>query len=740
MSTVTLDITGMTCAACSGRVEKALAAVDGVEKAKVNLALEKAEVTLANGAPPEALVAAVDATGYGAHIRSDRAADRRAEEEELAAMRRADERQTLLRFIVSAAFTMPLVTAVLPQMTGLGAALIGPWAQFALATPVMIVAGSRFYREAFAAVRGGAANMAVLVSLGTTVAYVYSAWRVIAGSAAGHLYFEAAAVVLTLVLLGKYLEARAKSGASAALTALGSLQPDTAERITGAGVETVSVDLLNIGDTLLIRPGARVPADGTVISGHSSLDEALLTGESLPVSKDAGDRVITGTVNGQGALEIAVDAVGADTRLARVTRLVEGAQSGTAPVQRLVDQISAVFVPVILILAALTFAGWLAIGAGFEPAMVAAVSVLVIACPCALGLATPTALVAGTGAAARAGVLIRDIETLERAHRIGVVAFDKTGTLTLGQPAVTDVAAADGVSADDVIAIAAALEHASEHPLAKAVRRRAEEAGLALAAVRGVTAIRGRGVSGEIDGETTLVGTAELMAEHGIDIAGLEIPAADLESQARTPAFVARDGRLLGLLGFADTLRPEAKEAIAALGEDGLKTLMLTGDLAAVAKKVAGDLGIDDVRARLSPEDKLRALGDLQTAGGQVAFVGDGLNDAPALAAADLGIAMSGGTDVAREAAALTLMRPDLRLVPAALEIARKTRRTIRQNLFWAFGYNVIGVPLAAFGFLSPAFAGAAMALSSVSVVTNAAWLARWRPKFQNAAKADRSG
>ena len=591
--------------------------------------------------------------------------------------------------------------------------------------------------EAFAAVRGGAANMAVLVSLGTTVAFVYSAWRVLTGSAHGHLYFEAAAVVLTLVLLGKYLEARAKSGASAALTALGSLQPDTAERVTGDGVETVSVDVLNIGDKLLIRPGARIPADGTVLSGHSSLDEALLTGESLPVGKDAGDRVITGTVNGEGALEIHVDAVGADTRLARITRLVEAAQSGTAPVQRLVDQISAVFVPVILVLAALTFAGWLAFGTGFEPAMVAAVSVLVIACPCALGLATPTALVAGTGAAARAGVLIRDIETLERAHRIGTVAFDKTGTLTLGQPAVTDIAAADGASQDDVIAIAAALEQASEHPLAKAVRRRAQEAGLALAEASGVAAIRGRGVSGDVGGKTAFVGTAELMVEHGIDISAVVGQAADLENQARTLAFVARNGRLLGVMGFADTLRPEAGEAIAALGKDGLTTLMLTGDLAAVAQKVAGDLGIDDVRARLSPEDKLQALGQLQLAGGQIAFVGDGLNDGPALAAADLGIAMSGGTDVAREAAALTLMRPDLRLVPAALEIARKTRRTIRQNLIWAFGYNVIGVPLAAFGFLSPAFAGAAMALSSVSVVTNAAWLARWRPKFQTAAKAD---
>jgi Cu+-exporting ATPase len=737
VSTVTLDITGMTCAACSGRVQKALAAVEGVEEAQVNLALEKAEVTLANGASAEALVAAVDATGYGAHIRSNRAADRRAEADELAAMRRAEEHQTLLRFVISAVFTVPLVIGVLPAMAGLGAALIGPWAQFALATPVMIVAGSRFYREAFAAMRGGAANMAVLVSLGTTVAYVYSAWRVLAGSAEGHLYFEAAAVVLTLVLLGKYLEARAKSGASAALTALGSLQPDSAERITTAGVETVSVDLLNKGDRLLIRPGARVPADATVVSGHSSLDEALLTGESLPVSKDIGDPVITGTINGDGALEVTVDALGADTRLARITRLVEAAQSGTAPVQRLVDQISAVFVPVILVLAALTFAGWLLVGAGFEAAMVASVSVLVIACPCALGLATPTALVAGTGAAARAGVLIRDIETLERAHAIGTVAFDKTGTLTLGQPAVTDIVAVDSVSDDDVISTAAALEHASEHPLAKAVRRRAEGAGLALAAVSGVKAIRGRGLTGKIRGQTALVGTVEMMAEHGIDIAVVRSRADDLENQARTLAFVARNGRLLGLLGFADTVRPEAHEAIAALGKDGLQTLMLTGDLAAVANKVASDLGIDDVRARLSPEDKLRALGDLQAAGSQIAFVGDGLNDGPALAAADLGIAMSGGTDVAREAAALTLMRPDLRLVPAALEIARKTRRTIRQNLIWAFGYNVIGVPLAALGFLSPAFAGAAMALSSVSVVSNAAWLARWRPKFQTAAKAD---
>lgn len=724
MTKVALDISGMTCAACAARVGKALSRVEGVSAAEVNLALERASIDVSGDAKPDRLIAAVEKAGYGATLRAaDRAGQRRGDEAREVA-RRAEERQTLLRFAVSALLSVPLVVATLPMMIGTGHALLGPWTQAALAAGVMAVSGSRFYREAFGAVRGGGANMAVLVSLGTSVAFLASLVEVLRGNTHAHLYFEAAAVVLTLVMLGKYLEARARRGAGAALAALGRLQPATAELVTADGVRSVASDALKPGDTVLVRPGARFPGDGTVSSGRSAVDESLVTGESMPVERGVGDAVLTGTINGEAALEIRVTGVGADTRLARMARLVEEAQAGSAPIQRLVDRISAIFVPVILAVAAATFlVWWLWIGDA-AGGLAATVAVLVIACPCALGLATPTALVAGTGAAARAGILIRDMETLERAQDIATVAFDKTGTLTLGQPTLTAAHAVDG-DRTALLRIAAAIEARSEHPLARAL---VAAAGIgALPAASGVRAVPGRGLTGEVEGRAVGVGNARLAADLGVGQGDVE-HASEAVGDGGTIAFVVVDGALAGALRFADTPRPEAAAAVAALGARSLRTVMLTGDNEAAARSIAAAVGVDETRASLLPEDKVAAI-EAMARSGDVAFVGDGVNDGPALAAARLGIALSSGTDVAREAAAITLMRPDLTLVPAALDVARRTRRTIGTNLAWAFVYNLVGIPLAAFGLLSPVLAGAAMAFSSVSVVANSALLAGWRPR-----------
>jgi len=726
MTRIALDITGMTCAACASRIEKVVSRIDGVSRADINLPLERASIEIDGEIDAAKLIAAVERAGYGATLRpDDRAAQRKLDEARDVA-RRAEERQTLLRFAISALLSIPLVIGMLPMMLGTGHAWIGPWTQTALATGVMLVSGSRFYRETWQALRGGGANMAVLVSLGTSAAYFYSLWMVISGNGHGHLYFEAAAVVLTLIMLGKYLEARAKRGASAALEALGKLQPAQAERKTPQGTETIATTSLVPGDIVIVRPGARLPADGVIVSGASSIDESLVTGESLPVDKAEGDGVVTGTVNGDGALEVRVNAVGADTRLARMARLVEDAQLSEAPVQRLVDRISAVFVPVIIVVALATWVGWWLAGdaaAGFD----AAIAVLVIACPCALGLATPTALVAGTGAAAKAGILIRDVATLEKAQNIATVAFDKTGTLTLGHPEVIHVEATDGDKAE-LLRLAAAVESVSEHPLAKALVAHAGALNITAPAASGIAAIRGKGLTGSVNGVTIAVGNERMMRDLGVseaDIAALKARVA----RPGTIAFVASGGALTGAILFADRPRPEAAAALRALAAEGVRTIMLTGDNNDAARAIACDIGLADFRAGLLPEDKTDALRGLAEDPATIAFVGDGLNDAPALAAAGLGIALSSGTDVAREAAAITLMRPDLRLVPAALDIARRTRRTIAQNLGWAFLYNVVGIPLAAFGMLSPVMAGAAMAFSSVSVVTNSALLARWKPR-----------
>ncbi len=734
MTRTSLDISGMTCAACAARIEKVLSRTEGVEKASVNLALERAEIEHTPSIAPDLLIGRVEKAGYGATVRAADEATRRAQDDQRAAARRAEERQTLLRFAVSSILTVPLVVGVLPQMLGVGGAWIGPWTQAALATGVMAASGTRFMREAWAALRGGAANMAVLVMLGTGVAWAYSMAQVLLdrghGGAHGHLYFEAAAVVLTLVMLGKYLEARAKKGTSAALEALGKIQPREAELIAADGrTAIVPAAALKSGDRIMVRPGARIPADGKIVAGDTQVDESLVTGESVPVNKGPGADVMTGTLNGDAPIEVEVRAVGADTRLARMARLVEEAQIGEAPVQKLVDRISSIFVPAIIAIAAITFGIWWLGFGNLEQALVNAVSVLVIACPCALGLATPTALVAGTGAAARAGILIRDIETLERASNIATVAFDKTGTLTVGRPEVSMLLPAAGVPQETLLSVAAALESRSEHPLAKAVITEAERREIAVTQAASVTAVRGNGMRGTIGTQTAVLGTAEYLKREGIDATAVETLLAKAAG-AGTLSLVARGGRLLGAIGFADTARIEAREALGELHAHGIRTVMLTGDNAAAAARIAAETGLDDVQASLSPEDKVAAV-KAMSGDGHTAFVGDGMNDGPALASADLGIALATGTDLAREAAHITLMRPDLRLVPASLDIAARTRRVIRQNLVWAFIYNVIGIPLAAAGILSPVFAGAAMAFSSVSVVTNSARLTRWTPKFR---------
>ena len=656
MSRINLDISGMTCAACSARVAKALSRVDGVADAEVNLALERANIELTGEVTAERLIEAVEKAGYGATLRSADEVRQREADAERDAARLVEERRTLIRFAVSALLSLVLVIGTLPMMLRTGHAWIGPWTQAALAAGVMAVSGTRFYREAFNAVRGGGANMAVLVSLGTSVAFVASLVEVIRGNAHAHLYFEAAAVVLTLVMLGKYLEARAKRGAGAALAALGKLQPSEAELVTPDGIRTVPAHSLKSGDLVLVRPGARFPSDGVIASGRSSVDEALVTGESLPVERGDGDPVLTGTINGEAALEVMVTSVGADTRLARMAKLVEAAQSGDAPIQKLVDRVSAIFVPVILAIAAGTFLVWWLVFGDPASGLAATVAVLVIACPCALGLATPTALVAGTGSAARAGILIRDIQTLERAGRIGTVAFDKTGTLTLGRPSVAALAALDG-DADRLLRLAAAIEAKSEHPLGKALVAHAEASGVPLQPAQGVRALPGQGLVGTVEGEAIAVGNERLAASLGASVEDIAALAQKLGTGG-TLAFVLVGGRLAGGLRFADEARPEARGTIATLHGRGLRTVMLTGDNETAAKAVGNAIGIDDIRARLQPEEKVAALKALADDG--IAFVGDGVNDGPALATASLGIALSSGTDVAREAAPITLMRPDL--------------------------------------------------------------------------------
>ncbi len=716
----TLDITGMTCASCSARVEKALGKVAGVLDASVNLATEQATIKVAQGVSTAALIAAVERAGYGAHLPQ-------AANEPLAPPKRT--LPSWWPVALAILLSLPLAAPMLGNLLGAHWMLPG-WLQMALATPVQFWLGARFYRAGWKALRAGSGNMDLLVAVGTSAAYGLSVYLLLTRADSMHLYFEASAVVISLVLLGKWLEARAKRQTTAAIRALQSLRPATA-RVRRDGIDSdVSIDAIRTGDLVVIRPGERVPVDGEIVEGNSQIDESMLTGESLPVDKQPGDAVTGGAINAHGTLVARTTAVGTETTLARIIRLVENAQAAKAPIQRLVDKVSAVFVPVVMGIALLTFIGWWALGGDAEQAILNAVAVLVIACPCALGLATPTAIMAGTGVAARHGILIKDAEALELAHKISTVVFDKTGTLTDGTPHVTACMAAEGSDRNEVLAIAAGLQAGSEHPLARAVLAEATTASLAAMPARAQQALPGRGIAGEINGALYWLGNRRLMLDKQIATAALEADADKLEAEGRTVSWLARasDNHALGLLAFGDAIKPSAVSAVANLKALGIATVMLTGDNQGAAQSAATALGIDSVMAEVLPADKSRQISQLKTHGQTVAMVGDGINDAPALAAADVGIAMSSGSDVAMHTAGITLMRGDPALVADAIDISKRTYAKIRQNLFWAFVYNIVGIPLAAAGLLNPVIAGAAMAFSSVSVVSNALLLRRWRP------------
>jgi len=703
-SELDLAITGMTCASCVRRVEKALGAVPGVTDVAVNLATERAHVSLHGPQDLAALVRAVAKAGFDAQpIVPEAPPDA------------PPDRREMWHLAAAAVLSAPLLAGMAAHAAGLPW-MLPAWVQFALATPVQVWLGARFYIAGWKAARALSGNMDLLVAIGTSAAYGLSVWAWLTEPDPA-LYFESSALLITFVLLGKWLEHRARGQTAAAIRALMRLRPDTARvRRNGAEID-LPIAALRVGDVVVVRPGERIPVDGRVIEGGAAIDASMLTGESLPVDAAIGASVAAGTIDTDGVLAIEATAIGAETMLARIVRMVEGAQASKAPIQRLVDRVAAVFVPVVLAIALATFAGWFWTTGQVPLSVLNAVAVLVIACPCALGLATPTAIMVGTGLAARRGILIKDAASLERAHAVRVVVFDKTGTLTEGKPRVSDIVAADA-AAPEVLRLAASLQRDSEHVLAAAVRARALLDGIEPPPAAGFRALPGRGVMAEVEGRSLIFGNRRLLEENGI---------VARDDPGQTVAWLAETApspRVLGHIVFGDTLKPTALAAIDRLHRLGLRPVLLTGDSQGAADAVAQALGIDDVRADILPEGKADAVAALRR-DGVVAMVGDGINDAPALAAADIGIAMATGTDVAMETAGITLMRGDPALVADAIDISRRTTAKIRQGLFWAFGYNIVGIPLAALGYLSPLIAGAAMAASSVSVVTNAL-LMRW--------------
>ncbi|PDV96402.1 heavy metal translocating P-type ATPase [Candidatus Chloroploca asiatica] len=792
---IELPVTGMTCASCSSRVEKALRKVPGVLTADVNLATERATVVFSPAATGfSELKTAVEQAGYGVIETTEQEGESEDAETVARAAELARKRRQLTVGII---FSLPLfliamardIGLINPWLIGAGAEMMRQdhgasmaammhqiaarddllnWLFLLLATPVQFYSGADFYRHAWTALKARTANMDSLIVMGTTTAYLYSIALLVSG-APGHVYFETAAVIITLVLVGKYLESRAKSQTSAAIKSLIGLQPRTARVLRGGQEIDIPVGDVRVGEVVIVRPGEKIPVDGVVLEGASSVDESMLTGESLPVEKHVGDPVVGATINRSGSFQMRATRVGKATALAQIIRLVQEAQGSRAPVQRLVDQVASVFVPVVIVIALATFGVWYFIGdVGFTRSMIFAVSVLVIACPCALGLATPTAIMVGTGVGARRGILIKNAESLERAAKIQTVVLDKTGTITAGKPSVTDiivlaqgvqpvlpasVAAAatgekdpgDGVSkasllleqgvtrngsAEEVerhfLQLAASAESRSEHPLGEAIVQAAHERGLTLTRPTRFTAIVGAGVEAEIEGTTVLIGTTRLMDERGIGTEQLESAISAMQSKGKTAMIVAADDVPLGVIGVADTVRPTSAAAIALLRSRGIEVAMLTGDNQRTAEAIANEVGVDRVLAEVRPEDKANEVKRIQGEGRVVAMVGDGINDAPALAQADVGIAIGTGTDVAIEAAAVTLMRGDLAGVSQAITLSRATMRTIRWNLFWAFIYNVMLIPVAAgilYPFtevqLNPMLAAAAMAFSSVFVVTN---------------------
>ncbi|MBB5607801.1 MULTISPECIES: heavy metal translocating P-type ATPase [unclassified Janthinobacterium] len=712
---IDLSVAGMTCASCVGRVEKALLKVPGVAGASVNLATESARVKVTGDADAATLIAAIAKAGYEASVPVASSSNTPIQ----------TSSRDGLKVVLAAILAFPLMLPMLLEWAGIHWMLPG-WLQFALATPVQFYFGARFYKAGWKAVRAGSGNMDLLVALGTSAAYGLSVYQwLTADGMLPHLYFEAAAVVITLVLLGKWLESRAKRQTASAIRALQVLRPESA-RVRRDGQDSdVPVADVKVGELVVIRPGERVAVDGVVVEGASQINESLITGESLPVDKHVGDKVTGGSINADGLLVVRTEAVGGETTLSRIIRLVEDAQAAKAPIQHLVDKVSAIFVPVVLVLALLTLLGWWLTTGQLETAIINAVAVLVIACPCALGLATPTAIMAGTGVAARYGILIKDAEALEVAHAVTTVVFDKTGTLTVGKPALAALHA-HGIDEVRLLQLAASIQRGSEHSLATAVLDAAGARNITPLPATALSALPGRGLAAQVDGQDLKLGSTRLMQELKVDMAPLAAQAQTLENTGNTISWLSSGTQLLGLFAFSDQVKPNAQAAIAHLHGLGIQTVMLTGDNQGSADAVGKLLGIDVVAAKMLPADKTAKIVALKAEGAKVAMVGDGINDAPALAAADVGIAMSTGTDVAMHAAGITLMRGDPALVADAIDISRRTYSKIRQNLFWAFIYNLIGIPLAAFGLLNPMVAGAAMAFSSVSVISNALLLRRW--------------
>ena len=728
MTELDIGIEGMTCASCVSRVEKALAKVPGVTTATVNLATETARIHFAPSEQIEAkLRRAVRVAGYEP-VAANAAID-------------APDASPWAGFMpvaIGLALSAPLALPMVGDLFGKHW-MLPAWMQFALATPVQFILGARFYKAAWGAVKALTGNMDLLVAIGTTAGWLLSMWLWLTAEpdTMVHLYFEGSAIVITLVLLGKWLETRAKRQTTSAIRALHALKPEIAHLIGLEGEVDMPVAEVLVGDKLVVRPGERLPVDGVLLEGHSQVDESMLTGESVPVSKEPDSKLTGGSINGDGRLVMQVKAVGSETVLSHIIRLVEDAQAAKAPIQRLVDQVSAVFVPVVLGIAIITLLGWWLTGHSFELALIRAVAVLIIACPCALGLATPTAIMAGTGVAAKHGMLIKDAQALELAHKVDVIAFDKTGTLTMGKPRLTAFVLADATTNEaQLLRDAASLQSGSEHPLARAVVDAAKARDLPIPSPDNVRAVPGRGSEGEVGVDSYLIGSLRWMQELNIDLGALASKAADLQQQGATVSAMAQRTTagltLKALMAFGDEPKPGAKEALALLRQRGIKTIMVSGDNRGAAEAMAHRLGLrpeeGEVMAEVLPGDKAALIADLKEGGHTVAMVGDGVNDAPALAAADVGMAMSNGTDMAMHAAGITLMRGDPVLVAAALDISDRTVAKIRQNLFWAFAYNVAGIPLAAFGYLNPVVAGAAMALSSVSVMSNALLLKRWKP------------
>ena len=715
-----LLVEGMTCAACSARVEKALNKMDGVVKANVNLTTNKAVIEYPSGSMDEFdLINTVEKAGYKAELEVERDLDREKE------LRDKEIKSLKSSFFISAALSLPLFSAMFFHMAGIDTILANGWFQLLLATPVQFGIGYRYYKGAFNSLRGGGANMDVLVSMGTSAAYFYSIFNLLTG--VHEYYFEASAVIITLILLGKTFEAIAKGKTSEAIKKLMGLQPKTA-RVIRDGIEAdIPIEKVEVGDIIVVRPGEKIPLDGIIVEGNSAVDESMITGESIPIDKTVEDQVIGATINKYGSFKFQATKIGKDTVLSQIIKLVEDAQGSKAPVQRLADKISGVFVPVVVAIALATFLGFYFLRGDLNTGLINAVAVLVIACPCALGLATPTAIMVGTGKGAEKGILIKSGEHLERAHKIDTIVFDKTGTITKGEPELTDIYSYQQWDREEILRIAASVERASEHPLGQSIVRKGQEEGLNLAEPEEFVAIPGKGLEASFEGKTVLIGNRKLMADKNISIEEGEATLLEMEEEGKTGMLVSIDGQLSAIVGVADQIKDTSREAIRELKAMGLDVYMITGDNERTARAIAKDVGISNILAEVLPENKAEMVAKIKGEGKHVGMVGDGINDAPALAEADVGFAIGTGTDVAMEAADITLMRGDLQGVVTAIRLSHRTMRTITQNLFWAFFYNSIGIPFAVLGFLDPMIAGAAMAFSSVSVVSNSLRLKKFK-------------